>query len=307
MAHPRPPAPADRPSGCGGCRRPAGEGGLFVALMLVVGRRVVPWMDLARARGPARSSCSWPSPPPWGPRSAARSSACPWRWAPSWPGSSSGSRAATRWTPTSFPSGRSSPSSSSCRWGCSSTRLLAAHAGGGGVSALVVVGKTGSPPDRIPLRAARPEALVVAAGLSPDRRVLVHRRAGRRAISGSWRRAVPADPGRRPVPITVNPLVFRLVGPVGARSRPPPERRLGAAGSGRRRLPRRRDHVVIVGCGRVGGHIVDVLGRLEVPRLVVESDPGRGAASRRHARALRRRRQLRHPRHAGSTRRAPWW
>src|SRR5207245_10074594 len=34
----------------------------------------------------------------------------------------------------------------------------------------------------------------------------------------------------------------------------------------------RRDHVVVVGCGRVGGHIVEVLGRIGVPRLVVESD-----------------------------------
>jgi CPA2 family monovalent cation:H+ antiporter-2 len=33
--------------------------------------------------------------------------------------------------------------------------------------------------------------------------------------------------------------------------------------------------VVIVGCGRVGTHVVEVLGRLGVPRLVVESDPGK--------------------------------
>jgi CPA2 family monovalent cation:H+ antiporter-2 len=39
--------------------------------------------------------------------------------------------------------------------------------------------------------------------------------------------------------------------------------------------PRIRDHVVVVGSGRVGGHIVDVLGRLGVPLLVVESDPNR--------------------------------
>jgi CPA2 family monovalent cation:H+ antiporter-2 len=36
--------------------------------------------------------------------------------------------------------------------------------------------------------------------------------------------------------------------------------------------PTLRDHVVIVGAGRVGSHIVDVLGRMNVPRLVVESD-----------------------------------
>jgi len=34
-----------------------------------------------------------------------------------------------------------------------------------------------------------------------------------------------------------------------------------------------RDHVVIVGCGRVGRHIAEALGRLKVPRLVIESDP----------------------------------
>ncbi len=32
------------------------------------------------------------------------------------------------------------------------------------------------------------------------------------------------------------------------------------------------DHVVIVGCGRVGRHVADVLGRTKVPRLVVEAD-----------------------------------
>ncbi|HEY8460527.1 MAG TPA: cation:proton antiporter, partial [Blastocatellia bacterium] len=35
------------------------------------------------------------------------------------------------------------------------------------------------------------------------------------------------------------------------------------------------DHVVVIGCGRVGEHIVNVLGRLNVPRLVVESDAAR--------------------------------
>ena len=32
-------------------------------------------------------------------------------------------------------------------------------------------------------------------------------------------------------------------------------------------------HVVIVGCGRVGRHIAETLKRLEIPRLVIESDP----------------------------------
>ena len=35
------------------------------------------------------------------------------------------------------------------------------------------------------------------------------------------------------------------------------------------------NHVVIVGCGRVGRHIAEALGRLGIPRLVVEVDPGR--------------------------------
>jgi CPA2 family monovalent cation:H+ antiporter-2 len=34
-------------------------------------------------------------------------------------------------------------------------------------------------------------------------------------------------------------------------------------------------HVVIVGCGRVGRHIAEALGKLEIPRLVVEADPTR--------------------------------
>ena len=34
-------------------------------------------------------------------------------------------------------------------------------------------------------------------------------------------------------------------------------------------------HVVIVGCGRVGRHIAETLGRLKIPRLVVEADPAR--------------------------------
>ncbi len=36
-----------------------------------------------------------------------------------------------------------------------------------------------------------------------------------------------------------------------------------------------RDHVVVIGCGRVGQHLVNVLGHLAIPRLVVEQDLGR--------------------------------
>ena len=35
------------------------------------------------------------------------------------------------------------------------------------------------------------------------------------------------------------------------------------------------DHVVIIGCGRVGRHVSEVLGQMGTPRLVVESDPTR--------------------------------
>jgi CPA2 family monovalent cation:H+ antiporter-2 len=68
--------------------------------------------------------------------------------------------------------------------------------------------------------------------------------------------------------ITVNPLLFKLV--------PGLERRLGrrlrARSTEATVAPTLRDHVVVVGAGRVGSHIVDVLGRMNVPRLVVESD-----------------------------------
>jgi CPA2 family monovalent cation:H+ antiporter-2 len=75
--------------------------------------------------------------------------------------------------------------------------------------------------------------------------------------------------------ITVNPLMFRSVGRV--------ERLVQKTRWLARRLdPNRPEaaeaslsgekHVVVVGCGRVGGHIVDVLGAVAIPRLVVESD-----------------------------------
>jgi len=74
------------------------------------------------------------------------------------------------------------------------------------------------------------------------------------------------------VSITLNPLLFRvrpaLERALGRRfpaPSPPPD---AAAAAGL------RDHVVVVGAGRVGSHIVDVLGRMGVPRLVVESDAG---------------------------------
>src|SRR5262245_47352873 len=80
------------------------------------------------------------------------------------------------------------------------------------------------------------------------------------------------------VSITINPWMFRLVNPVerALRRRPrlwalldrhgPEVARPEAHFSG---------HVVIVGCGRVGRHVAEVLGRIGVPRLVVEVDHAR--------------------------------
>jgi len=69
--------------------------------------------------------------------------------------------------------------------------------------------------------------------------------------------------------ITLNPILFKLVPglerPIGARLGARPSLEASIA-------PTLRDHVVVVGAGRVGSHIVDVLGRMGVPRLVVESD-----------------------------------
>jgi CPA2 family monovalent cation:H+ antiporter-2 len=80
------------------------------------------------------------------------------------------------------------------------------------------------------------------------------------------------------VSITVNPLVLRTVVPLerflhryprvwqmldqyGAKMSTPPEEMTG--------------HVIIVGCGRVGRHIAEALGRLQIPRLVIEAEPSR--------------------------------
>jgi CPA2 family monovalent cation:H+ antiporter-2 len=70
--------------------------------------------------------------------------------------------------------------------------------------------------------------------------------------------------------ITVNPLLFKLV-PRLERAIGP---RFGRAPTAMEatQAPRLRDHVVVVGAGRVGTHIVDVLRRMGVAVLVVESD-----------------------------------
>jgi CPA2 family monovalent cation:H+ antiporter-2 len=78
------------------------------------------------------------------------------------------------------------------------------------------------------------------------------------------------------VSITVNPFMLRLVDPAERLLRRWPRvwRVLDRQGID---LPPRpdsmTDHVVIVGCGRVGRHIAEALGRLGIPRLVVEVDP----------------------------------
>jgi CPA2 family monovalent cation:H+ antiporter-2 len=80
--------------------------------------------------------------------------------------------------------------------------------------------------------------------------------------------------------ITVNPLILRLVDPVERWLKRRPalwraiDRPLEAEGPP---PPRLTDHVVIVGCGRVGRHIAEALGKLGIPRIVVEADPERVA------------------------------
>jgi CPA2 family monovalent cation:H+ antiporter-2 len=81
------------------------------------------------------------------------------------------------------------------------------------------------------------------------------------------------------VSIPLNALVFRLVDP-GERALQRWPRVWRALSHGA--LPLEdlahtalSGHVVIVGCGRVGRHIAETLGRLQIPRLVVEADPAR--------------------------------
>jgi len=80
------------------------------------------------------------------------------------------------------------------------------------------------------------------------------------------------------VSISVNPLMFKVMAPVERQLRrwpavwraiDRPKEDIGPSHEGI------SNHVVIVGCGRVGRHIAEALGRLEIPRLVVEADPRR--------------------------------
>ena len=79
------------------------------------------------------------------------------------------------------------------------------------------------------------------------------------------------------VSITLNPLLVALVEPLERwlKRRPAIWARLDRSIRG---LPAPdpellQHHVVIVGCGRVGRHIAETLGRLGIPRLVIEADP----------------------------------
>jgi CPA2 family monovalent cation:H+ antiporter-2 len=78
------------------------------------------------------------------------------------------------------------------------------------------------------------------------------------------------------VSITINPLMFRLIDPTERLFRrvPPVWRFMDRHGAIEPPKPAEMsDHVVIVGSGRVGRHIAEMLGRQQVPRLVVESNP----------------------------------
>ena len=80
--------------------------------------------------------------------------------------------------------------------------------------------------------------------------------------------------------IMINPFMFRAIPRAEALLRQAPVvwKRLDRHVPQHRSGDALREHVVVVGSGRVGEHIVSVLGRLGAPRLVVERDEGRVAA-----------------------------
>jgi CPA2 family monovalent cation:H+ antiporter-2 len=78
------------------------------------------------------------------------------------------------------------------------------------------------------------------------------------------------------VSIMLNPLIMGLVEPIerALRKRRSLWRIFDRRGSEALPSPEGlSSHVVIVGCGRVGRHIAETLARLEIPRIVIESDP----------------------------------
>lgn len=86
--------------------------------------------------------------------------------------------------------------------------------------------------------------------------------------------------------IVLNPLVFKLIGWVerALQGWPALWRLLEHGGPTPAPVEQGlRDHVVVVGYGRVGSHIVNVLERLQEPFLVVERDAGRAAEFQQRA------------------------
>jgi CPA2 family monovalent cation:H+ antiporter-2 len=84
--------------------------------------------------------------------------------------------------------------------------------------------------------------------------------------------------------ITLNPLMFRLIGPAEAWLKRFPRLWNALDRHGPAPAPveaHLNQHVVVVGYGRVGRHIVDVLETLHVPRLVIETDVERVEALNR--------------------------
>lgn len=74
--------------------------------------------------------------------------------------------------------------------------------------------------------------------------------------------------------IVVNPLVFRAVHPIASWLKKHPDlwARLDRHGPAPALPEQLENHVVVVGYGRVGHHIVDVLEYLKLPRLVVDAE-----------------------------------
>lgn len=80
------------------------------------------------------------------------------------------------------------------------------------------------------------------------------------------------------VSITVNPLMYRLIAPAEKMLRRNVRLWTALDRHGPAPVPLEEsiaDHVVVVGYGRVGRHIVNVLGRLAIPHLVAETDAER--------------------------------
>lgn len=82
------------------------------------------------------------------------------------------------------------------------------------------------------------------------------------------------------ISITLNPFLFRTIPWIEARLRALPA--FWSVLNREEHVPMQedvsatmREHVVIVGYGRVGQHIVNVLGQLKVPQLVIDLDVGR--------------------------------